>query len=91
MPRFPRRIRQGRGHRRAASRHESAGASRGGAVSPFMPQPMQDLGTQTHRAASRFAVDAQTASVSNDVRPALASLGAVMRQCVACHAAYRLH
>ncbi len=60
-------------------------------IAPFMPQGMQDIGTQMHRAASRFAVDAQTASVSNDVRPALASLGTVMQQCVACHAAYRLH
>ena len=60
-------------------------------IAPFMPQAMQDIGTQMHRAASRFAIDAQTASVSNDVRPALASLGTVMQQCVACHAAYRLH
>ena len=60
-------------------------------IAPFMPQGMQDIGTQMHRAASRFAVDAQTASVSNDVRPALAALGTVMQQCVACHAAYRLH
>jgi cytochrome c556 len=44
-----------------------------------------------HRATGRFAVDAQTASVSNDVRPALASLGVAMQQCVVCHAAYRLH
>ena len=60
-------------------------------IAPFMPQGMQDIGTQMHRAASRFAVDAQTASVSNDVRPALAARGTVMQQCVACHAAYRLH
>ena len=60
-------------------------------IAPFMPQGMQDIGTQMHRAASRFAIDAQTASVSNDVRPALASLGTVMQQCVACHALYRLH
>lgn len=60
-------------------------------IAPFMPQGMQDIGTQMHRAASRFAIDAQTASVSNDIRPALASLGTVMQQCVACHAAYRLH
>ena len=60
-------------------------------IAPFMPQAMQDIGTQMHRAASRFAIDAQTASVSNDLRPALASLGTVMQQCVACHAAYRLH
>ena len=60
-------------------------------IAPFMPQGMQDIGTQMHRAASRFAVEAQNASVSNDVRPALAALGTVMQQCVACHAAYRLH
>ena len=60
-------------------------------IAPFMPQGMQDIGTQMHRAASRFAIDAQTASVGNDARPALAALGTVMQQCVACHAAYRLH
>jgi len=60
-------------------------------IAPLMPQRMQDIGTQMHRAASRFAVDAQSASASNDVRPVLAALGAVMQQCVACHAAYRLH
>ena len=60
-------------------------------IAPFMPQAMQDIGTQMHRAASRFALEAQTASVSNDVRPVLAALGTVMQQCVACHAAYRLH
>ena len=60
-------------------------------IAPFMPQGMQDVGTQMHRAASRFAVEAQNASVSNDVRPALGALGTVMQQCVACHAAYRLH
>jgi hypothetical protein len=60
-------------------------------IAPYMPQGMQDIGTQMHRSASRFAVEAQNASVGNDVRPALAALGAVMQQCVACHAAYRLH
>jgi hypothetical protein len=60
-------------------------------IAPYMPQGMQDIGTQMHRAASQFAVAAQNASVGNDLRPALAALGAVMQQCVACHAAYRLH
>ena len=60
-------------------------------IAPFMPQGMQDIGTQLHRAASRFAIEAQSAGVSNDVWPALASLSTVMQQCVACHAAYRLH
>ena len=60
-------------------------------LAPFMPEAMQEIGTQMHRAASRFAIAAQNASVGNDVRPALAALGSVMQQCVACHAAYRLH
>lgn len=60
-------------------------------IAPYMPQGMQDIGTAMHRAASRFAVETQNAAVSNDVRPALAALGVVMQQCVACHAAYRLH
>jgi len=59
-------------------------------LAPFMPQPMQDIGTAMHRAASRFAVEAQNASATNDIRPALAALGDVMQQCVACHVAYRL-
>jgi hypothetical protein len=60
-------------------------------IAPYMPEGMQAIGTQMHRSASRFAVEAQNASVGNDVRPALAALSTVMQQCVACHAAYRLH
>jgi mono/diheme cytochrome c family protein len=60
-------------------------------IAPYMPKGMQEIGTQMHRAASLFAIAAQTASASNDVRPALAALGTVMQHCVACHAAYRLH
>jgi cytochrome c556 len=60
-------------------------------IAPYMPQEMQDIGTAMHHSASQFAIEAQNASVSNDVRPALAALGTVMQQCVACHAAYRLH
>jgi len=60
-------------------------------IAPYMPKGMQEIGTNMHKAASRFAVEAQNASVGNDVRPALAALGMVMQQCVACHAAYRLH
>ena len=67
---------------------ESHGAAH---LAPYMPKGMQDIGTRMHRAASRFAVEAQNAGVSNDVKPALAALGAVMEQCVACHATYRLH
>ena len=60
-------------------------------IAPYMPQGMQDIGTAMHHAASQFAVEAYNASVSNDVRPALAALGTVMQQCVACHVTYRLY
>jgi len=56
----------------------------------FMPRPMQEIGTSMHRAASRFAIEAQNASATHDVKPALAALSTVMQQCVACHAAYRV-
>jgi cytochrome c556 len=59
-------------------------------VAPYMPQPMQEMGTAMHRAASRFAVEASNASATGDVKPALAALSTVTAQCVACHAAYRL-
>ena len=66
---------------------EAHGASH---LAPFMPEGMQQIGSQMHRAASRFAIAAQDAAVSNDPKPALAALAQVMRQCVACHSAYRL-
>ena len=50
-------------------------------IAPYLPQGMQDIGTQMHRAASRFAVEVQNASVTNDVCPALAALGTVMQHC----------
>jgi|SRR4051812_19272080 hypothetical protein len=56
----------------------------------YMPQGMQQIGSGMHRAASRFAIEAQNASLSNDPKPAMRALGEVMQQCVACHAAYRL-
>jgi len=59
-------------------------------LAQFMPLGMQQIGEQMHRAASRFAIAAQNAAVSNDPKPALAALSEVMRQCVACHATYRL-
>jgi hypothetical protein len=59
-------------------------------LAPYLPKAMQAIGTQMHRAASRFAVATQDASVGNDLRPAVAALGSIMEQCVACHAAYRV-
>lgn len=59
-------------------------------VAKFMPEGMQAIGTAMHRSASRFAIEAANAGATGDVKAALAALGAVTRQCVACHAAYRM-
>jgi hypothetical protein len=59
-------------------------------VAPYMPKGMQDAGTAMHRAASRFAVATQEASIEGNVARALGALTDVTQSCVACHAAYRL-
>jgi len=59
-------------------------------VAGFMPEGMQAIGTAMHHAASRFAVTSQEAAVTDDLRRALEGLAEVTRQCVACHAGYRL-
>jgi hypothetical protein len=60
-------------------------------VAKFMPKGMQDAGTAMHRSASQFATIAKDASVTGDLKPALAALARVTQTCVACHAGYRLH
>jgi len=59
-------------------------------MAPFMPKPMQDIGTNMHRAASRFARTTQEAAVTNDIPRALGALAELTQQCNACHAGYRL-
>jgi hypothetical protein len=59
-------------------------------LAPHMPAAMQAIGTEMHRAASRFAVEATNAGAAGDLRPPLAALSKVMVQCVACHQAFRL-
>jgi hypothetical protein len=59
-------------------------------VAGFMPEAMQAIGTQMHRSASRFAVEAANAGATGNVKPALAALAQVTRQCVACHAGFRM-
>jgi hypothetical protein len=59
-------------------------------VAKFMPAGMQAIGTEMHRAASRFAVEAANAGATGDARRAIGALAAVTRQCVACHATYRM-
>lgn len=55
-------------------------------MAPYMPKPMQALGTEMHRAATRLALAAQ----ERDLDKSLTELAAVTRQCVACHSAYRI-
>jgi len=74
-------------HRIGMSSLQVHGASH---MAPFMPKPMQAIGTEMHRAASRFAIAATNAATSNDIKPALAQLAHVTRQCVACHSSYRI-
>ena len=59
-------------------------------VAKFMPQGMQESGTAMHKTASRFAVTATDAGVTNDYKAALTALGQVTATCVACHAGYRI-
>lgn len=59
-------------------------------VAQYMPQGMQDAGTAMHHAASRFAIAAQDASVTGDLKPMFAGLAEITAQCVGCHASYRL-
>lgn len=62
-------------------------------IATFMPQPMQDAGTDMHRAASRFAALAIEAEVDNSVESQQALFGAlaeITQACNACHAGYRI-
>jgi hypothetical protein len=67
---------------------ESHGASH---MAPFMPKAMQDIGTQMHKAASRFALVAQESSADGNALRSVGALSEVTKQCVACHASYRAH
>jgi len=60
-------------------------------MAPFMPKPMQDIGTAMHHTASRFARTAQEAAVTSDLPRTLGALAGLTQQCVACHAGYRVH
>jgi cytochrome c556 len=66
---------------------ESHGAAH---MAGYMPKGMQEIGNNMHRAASRFAVQAQETQVTRDLPRALGALSEVSQQCIACHAGYRL-
>ena len=62
-------------------------------MAPFMPKPMQDIGTSMHRAASRLVITLQDASVSPTVdtmRDVNRGLHEITAACTACHANYRI-
>jgi hypothetical protein len=55
-------------------------------MAPYMPKAMQEIGTEMHHAASRFALTAK----EGDLTRTLGDLAKVTQQCIACHAAYRI-
>lgn len=62
---------------------ESHGASH---MAKFMPQDMRQVGTNMHRAASRFALKAQ----EGEVLTAYNALSEITSACVLCHSNYRI-
>lgn len=60
-------------------------------IANFMPKEMQAIGTAMHKAASRFALSAKDAELDGGLNKAFSALSDVMKQCVACHSAYRVH
>lgn len=59
-------------------------------MAPYLPEPMRQIGTRMHRAASQLAIAAQEAAVDGDLARTLGALSRVTRECVACHAAFRV-
>ena len=62
-------------------------------LAPYMPKPMQDIGTSMHRAASRLVIVLQDASITptaEAMRDINRALYAVTSACEACHAGYRI-
>jgi hypothetical protein len=62
-------------------------------LAPYLPKPMQDIGTSMHHAASRLVIVLQDASIAPTVdamRDINRALHEVTTACEACHAAYRV-
>lgn len=62
-------------------------------MAPFMPEDMRAMGTELHRAASRFALVAQDADVAGTYeaqQQVFQALGEITAACNACHTAYRI-
>jgi hypothetical protein len=62
-------------------------------LAPYLPKPMQDIGTTMHHAASRLVIVLQDASMTPTVdamRDVYRALHDVTTACEACHAGYRV-
>jgi hypothetical protein len=62
-------------------------------LAPYLPQPMQDIGTSMHHAASRMVIVLQDASITptaDALRGINRALHDVTTACEACHSHYRL-
>ena len=62
-------------------------------LAPYLPKPMQDIGTSMHHAASRLVIVLQDASIdptADALRGINRALHEVTAACEACHAGYRL-
>ena len=57
----------------------------------FIPTGMQQIGTQMHKAASRFAIIVQEGGLEGSTPKIAEGLAGVMQQCVACQSSYRVH
>ena len=57
----------------------------------FMPTAMQQIGTQMHKAASRFVTFVQEGSLEESTPKIADSLAGVMQQCVAGHSSYQVY
>jgi hypothetical protein len=62
-------------------------------LAPYLPKPMQNIGTSMHHAASRLVIVLQNAAVTptaDAMRDINRALYAVTTACEACHAGYRV-
>jgi hypothetical protein len=62
-------------------------------LAPYLPKPMQNIGTSMHHAASRLVIVLQNAAVTptaDAIRDINRALYAVTIACEACHAGYRV-
>ena len=57
----------------------------------FTPAAMQQIGTQMHKAASRFAIIVQEGGLEGSKPKIAEGLAGVIQQCVDCHSSYRVH